>query len=607
MHRTFCSSALVLALFHCFPLAHAADAVVVVTATRFPTRADEVLNDMTILTREQIEASSASGLADLLAAQPGVQIVANGGIGKANSLYLRGTESRHAVVLVDGMRINSATLGDSAIQHIPLSQIERIEILRGPASALYGSEAIGGVVSIITRQSSGAPRFHARAGYGNRNTAELSAGIDGSQGPLRFALTAGHLQTDGTSAIVNPGNAAYHPDADGYRQDNLSGRIGYTISPGHELGANMFYSDGVSRYDPWGAGNYDARSAHTLVGFGIESRNRLTPIWSSTLRLAESMDDSTSYTSATAKSIFKTHQTQATWQHDFKTGAGDFLAAVERLEQHVSSTTDYALTKRTVDSWLIGYRGRLGAHSVQTAIRRDDNSQFGGRTTGSAYYGYRITEAWRLSLGTGTAFSAPTFNQLYYPGFGDPGLRPERGRNREAALVWEHGHAQFSATAYRNRVTDLIATTWVGPSAYDYSARNVNRAQLTGASFTGAASVGAWRWQGNIDWLDAKDETTGKRLARRAREHGSMGVARDFGKWAINTQLVASGPRYDDVANSRRLGGYAIWNIGADYRLAADTAFLVRVTNVFDKRYELAADYASTRAALFVGIRYAPR
>jgi vitamin B12 transporter len=576
-------------------------ATVVVTATRTPVQASEVLNDITVLDRSDIEASGAATLPELLAAQPGVQFVTNGGVGKTASLFLRGAESRHTVVLVDGMRINSATGGDTAVQHIPLSQIERIEIVRGPVSSLYGSEAIGGVVQVFTRRGEGALNGNVEASYGSRNTSDVSAGVSGASNAFDYALSAGHFQTDGVSVIANPKNASYNPDADGYRQDNAAGRVGMRLASGHELAANVFYSDSVSRYDALGAGSYDARIDQTLQGVGIESKNRFAESWTSTLRVADSTDDMTNHAKATSTTAFKTEQKQATWQNDFRTPLGSILAGVERLEQTIASTTAYTTKERTVDSLLFGYMGRLEAHRLQISARRDDNSQFGARTTGMACYGYQILSVLRASVGVGTSFSAPTFNQLYFPGFGNPDLKPERGRNKEATLAWDNGHARAALTRYDNRVTDLIQSVQVAPGVY--LAENVQRAKLAGWTLVVEANRFGWRPRLAYDQLDATDEATGLVLPRRAREHLTLGVAKEMEAFTVNGEVVASSHRYDNAANTRRLAGYAVVNAGLDYRYSTDTTLFARAVNILDKRYELAADYATTRASLFVGVR----
>lgn len=603
MHCRFIAAALAAAFaIPCNTLAAEDEAAVIVTATRMPARASELLNDITVLHRDDIEASGAATLPELLAAQPGLEIINNGGTGKVTSLITRGTESRHTVVLIDGMRVNSATAGDTAVQHIPLAQIERIEIVRGPVSSLYGSEAIGGVVQIFTRRGEGPLNGSIQASYGSRNTSDLAAGLSGSGDVLDYALTAGHLQTDGVSALTNHANSAYHPDADGYRQDNLTGRIGVAVAPGHTLAANLFYSDSVSRYDAFGAGNYDARIYQTLQGASIESRNRVAERWTSTLRIADSSDDMTNHTQATAKTVFKTGQTQAVWQNDFRTPLGDLLAGVERLEQRIDSTSAYTTRERSVDSLLLGYQGRLDAHRLQVSARRDDNSQFGAKTTGMAYYGYQITASLRASVGAGTSFSAPTFNHLYYPGYGNPNLKPEHGRNKEAALTWDNGYARSSITWFDNRVRDLIQSVLVTPP-FGYQASNVQNAHLTGWTFAVEANRFGWRPRLALDLLDARDEGTGRKLPRRAREHLTLGVAKEAGALTISSEVVASSHRYDDAANTRRLPGYGVVNAGLDYRASADTTLFARAVNIFDKKYELAADYATTRAGLFVGVR----
>jgi vitamin B12 transporter len=585
----------------CSTVAAEDDATVVVTATRMPARASELLNDVTVLHRDDIEASGTATLPELLAAQPGIELVSNGGAGKATSLLTRGTESRHTVVLIDGMRVNSATSGDTAVQHIPLSQIERIEIVRGPVSSLYGSEAIGGVVQIFTKRGEGPLGGNIQASYGSRNTSDLTAGISGSADKLNYALTAGHFQTDGVSALTNPANASYNPDRDGYRQDNLTGRVGMQVASGHELTANVFHSDSVSRYDAYGAGSYDARIDQTLQGVGLESRNRLAERWTSTLRIADSTDDMTDHPSATTTRLYKTEQKQAMWQNDFRTPLGDLLAGVERLEQRIASTTDYTTKARSVDSILFGYQGHLDAHRLQVSARRDDNSQFGAKTTGMAYYGYQIVPSLRASVGAGTSFSAPTFNQLYYPGYGNVDLKPEQGRNKEASLVWENGHAHASLTWFDNRVSDLIYSVQVAPSVY--LARNVQKAQLTGWTLAIDGNMLGWRPRLALDLLDAKDESTGLMLPRRAKEHLTLALAKDFGAWSAHGEVVANSYRYDDAANKKRLGGYGVVNAGLDYRYSPDTTLFARAVNIFDKRYELAADYATPRAGLFVGVR----
>lgn len=599
MQRRFIAATLAAAFaIPCSTLAAEDEAAVVVTATRMPARASELLNDVTVLHRDDIEASAAASLPELLASQPGVQFTTNGGAGKAAGLFLRGAESRHTVVLVDGMRINSATAGDTAIQHIPLDQIERIEIVRGPVSSLYGSEAIGGVVQVFTKRDEGPLSGNIQAGIGSRNTSDVSASISGSTDVVNYALTAGHFQTDSVSARTTP---VYDQDQDGYRQDSTSGRIGVHYAAGQELAANYFYSDSVAHYDP-SSGRYDARIYQTLQGVGIESRNRIANLWTSTLRIVDSSDDMATHSSATVKSVFKTEQQQATWQNDVRTPVGDLLAGIERLEQAVAGTTNYPTKDRHVDSLLFGYQGHHEAHRLQVSARRDDNSQFGAKNTGMAYYGYQVTPALRASVGSGTSFSAPTFNDLYYPidgaGYiGNPNLLPETARNKEIALHYDQSGRHVSATLFRNKVSNLIS--WSGLK----SPVNIGQAQLTGLTLAAETNEAGWRPRVELDLLDAKNEANGLMLPRRARKHITLGLAKDIGEWSASGEIVSSSYRYENPTNTRRMGGYTIVNVGVDYRAAARTTLFARAVNIFDKRYELAADYATTRAGLFVGLR----
>jgi vitamin B12 transporter len=576
-----------------------ADAVVV-TATRTPQRASRLTSDVTVISREAIEQAGQSSLVQVLQSQPGLQVTSNGGLGSAASVFLRGTNSDHVLVLLDGLRMGSATLGTTAFQNIPPGQIERIEILRGPASALYGADAIGGVIQIFTRAPEGAPRPRGSAGYGSYRTGEYSAGYGGTVEDTSFNVNAGHLASRSFSA-TRPASTSFNPDRDPYRNTSLSARLAHRLSVNHELGATFFGSEGRTHFDAFPAA-FDHFLDQTLAAWGLYSRNRFTPAWTSTLRIGRGLDDTTAVSGATP-SVFKTEQGQATWQNDVRTPLGELLLAAEYLNQKVTSTTNYPVKERTIRSLAAGYTGHYGAHTLQANLREDDNSQFGDRTTGSLGYGYAIAPGWRLSAGYGTAFKAPSFNQLYFPGFGNPNLRPESARNGEAALRYDGRAHSAGLVAYRNRVRDLIVNVSV-PGTGLVRPANVNRAEIKGVTLTYGYSADGWSVRANADFLDPRDEASGRLLPRRAKRHGALALARESGPWSAGVELFASGYRYDDTANTRRLGGYALANLFAAYRLTPSWSLLARVNNVFDKEYELVRTFATPRRNAFVALRY---
>jgi vitamin B12 transporter len=582
------------------------EAAIVVTATRVPTRVNEQLADVTVIGRAEIEAAGATTLPTLLAQQPGLQIVANGGLGKTTSLYTRGTNAGHTLLLVDGMPLGSATLGQPSLANLPLAQIERIEILRGPASSLYGSDAIGGVIQIFTRKGAGQLQPEAFAGFGSHGTSQLAAGIAGGTDMVSWSLRAARLDSDGFDATT-PKIANTSRDADGYRNTSWNGRLAVTPAAGHEFGTTFLVADSRNHFDGGGATintwNDDETRAWTLY-----ARNRLTPVWTSTLRYGESMDRSESF--APGRSLFATQQQQWTWQNDVKLPLGTLMLAAEDLKQEIESTTAYSARERTVRSLIAGWQARLGNHSWQLSQRVDDNSQFGQKTTGSLAYGYRITPAMTARAAVGTAFKAPSFNDLYYTSpwgsHGNPELLPETAKNRELGLDWlSPTGARLGWTHYDNHIKNLIA--WRDTGGWVYVPFNVGRARITGDSLTGSHAWGPWQAQVALDWMKPIDEETGNRLPRRAARQAKARIAYDPGRWGAGAELVAVGPRYDQPNQTKEMARYELVNLVTHYRVSRDLTLEGRIDNLFGKDYETAWGYRNPGTSLFVGLRYSPR
>ena len=586
---------------------------VVITATRQLQRADELLASVDQIDREEIERAGPGTVFDLLARQPGVQVAANGGPGKTSSLYLRGANANHTILLIDGVRVGSVTSGQPSLESIPLSQIERIEILRGPASAMYGADAVGGVIQIFTRKGEGPALVEAFGGVGTLGTTQLGAGVSGSTGPWSYSLRAAEYETDGVSARKGPYPARtvrhnYDPaldaDRDGFRSRTLAGRLGYTLAPGHELGLNVMRIDSRNWYD---GGGYNARGGADVGNdavtevVAVESRNRLAANWQSTLRLAQSKDESTGFRST---SRYNSKQEQLLWQNDIKLAVGSLMLAYEHLEQSADSTTTYTVKSRDISSFMAGWSGALGNHLLQANLRHDSNSQFGDKLTHVLGYGYRITPQLRANASMGTSFKAPTLNDLYYVGsggyHGDPSLKPEEGRNRELALRYDAAGTRASVVYFDNKIDNLIQWSGLFPI-------QTAEARIKGWEFAYGALLGAWEVTASLDLLDPRNEATDKFLARRARETARLGVTRNFGALTVGSEVFGSGKRFDDAANARRLGGYGLVNLFAHYKLDRNWQLEARANNLFDKDYTLANGYNTLGANVFVGVRYLSR
>ena len=574
---------------------------IVVTATRQATRANELMSDVSVISREEIEAAGQSTLEQVLARQPGIQYQANGGPGASSGVFIRGASPKQSIVLIDGQRTSSATSGDTALSRIPLSQIDRIEILRGPASSLYGADAIGGVIQIFTKRGEGPVQFTASTGFGTDRTSDSSVGVSGNSDVISYSLRAGYYETKGFNAR-NTSTTGVDKDDDGYRNSNYTANFSMRPAQGHEIGVNFFSSSGKSDYD----GKADMVSDQGVSSYSMYSRNKLHSLWTSTIRLGRSTDATKNYKNSTRTTEFRTDQDQISWQNDIKLPIGTALLAAEYLNQKVDSTTAYSEDERSVRSLLAGWTGSLDNHRFQINLRRDDNSQFGGKTTGAATYGYQLTSAWRGHISYGTAFRAPTFNELYFPLSnaanyqGNPDLQPEVAHNREAGVTWERGAHHFSAIYFNNKVTDLISTTGI-------PLQNVARATLEGTSLNYTGQWDNWNGGISIDLGQSRDDVTGKRLIRRADEQIKSHLGYTLGAWTVGGEWQVTGHRFDNAANTERLGGYALVNLFADYRLQKDWSVFARANNIFDKYYELADTYNTPGANLFVGLRYSQK
>ncbi|MGH8713921.1 MAG: TonB-dependent receptor domain-containing protein [Casimicrobiaceae bacterium] len=570
----------------------------VVTAARTPQPWSELVADVTVIGPEDIARGGAQSLTELLRRVPGVEIVMNGGPGSTSGVFLRGANTNQTLVLIDGLRIGSSTSGTAALEAIPLDQIDHIEILRGPASNLYGADAIGGVIQVFTRRAGDTLAAHASAGYGTHRSGAFSGGASGRTGSWRYTFDAGHAQSTGFNAIANPANFSFDGDRDGYRRDDAGGSIAYAFAPEQELSARFVKSRLNAQFDA-GPG-FDDRTITTVESYALASRNRLTSWWTSRLEVGGTGDASDTRT-AFGPSTFTTRQRLYAWQSDFTLPRGTLALALERREEQVGGDTAFPVESRNTNAVAGVYRLADGPRSLQLNLRRDDSTQFGARTTGALAYGYRIAPEWRASASYGTAFKAPTFNDLYFPGFSNPDLRPESARNAELALRYASGPVVAGVVAYRNRVRDLIV--FQCDADFHCAPQNVAAAKLQGVTVELGLDLGGTSVRASID-LQRPEDDAGRLLPRRARRHAAIAVEHAVGSVRLTAELVASSRRFDDASDTRPMGGYALLNLAAEVPLGARWTAFARLDNALDKHYELAADYNTAGATAFAGLRW---
>ena len=592
-----------------FPFTAYADTpmeLLIVTPTRMPQALDTTIADTTVLDEQDIQNSGATDVPSLLKNLAGVEFYQSGGTGKQSSLFLRGTNPSQVLVLLDGVRINSATTGATAIDQLMLDQVERIEVVRGNVSSLYGSEAIGGVIQIFTKRGKGKPAFNVSGGIGSHNTQRLAAGFGGEMGRTAFDVQVSKFKTDGVSAIKPAIVPTVNPDNDGYDNTSLSGNVRHAFNPDNSLTASVFQSSGDVQYDnAFAAATTDLNTGKsTLSKFALVSDNRLNASWQSKLQVAQGTDDYKDYLNGVQVSFIKTNNRQIDWQNTLAAGsAGSVLLGVENLDQQVSSDTAYTKNGRKVNALFAGYTGSYGAHRVQVNIRQDRYSDFGAANTGLLGYGYAMNDAWRATASISTAFKAPTFNDMYGPASwgSNPGLNPERSRNGEVGLHYAAGSQQMDAVYFNNFTRDLIVYQWPAGMV------NLDQARSDGLELSYAGQFGDTGVKAALTAQNPRDAKTGLALLRRAKSFGNLGVTQQLGTWNVGGEWQYSGKRDDiDINTFARttLGSYSLVNLSASHDLSKQLKLSLRADNLFNKDYMLAHGYNTLGRTLFVGLSY---
>ncbi len=589
---------------------------VVTTATRAPQKLSDVLSDMTVLTRDDIERQAVGSVADLLRRQVGFEMIRNGGPGANTSLFVRGADTRHTTLLIDGVRVDSQASSGASWNAIPLAQIERIEIVRGPASALYGSDAIGGVVQIFTRKGDGKPVVDLGIGGGNRGLVKADASVSGRTGIVDYALSVAAEDSNGFNARPAPATPTFTPDDDGYQSRNASLRLGVQLAAEHRLEVSALTSHVDADYDASATAKTDDRTVSDTRAMRLAWAAQ----WSSDVRSELSVGESSErYETQPSPYVTKTRVRTYGFNTSWNLGAaGTLQGLLERREDQLDNTGVIGgHGKRHQDAVGAGWSWASGPLSLQLNARHDRDSEFGGTSTGAVAGGYRLGAGWRVQASAGTSFRAPSLYQRFSDS-GKASLRPEQGRNAELGLHYAAGRDEFSITAYRNRVRDLIVyvskpvSGVAGPCPNLYGCYdNVSEGRLQGLSLRGATALGAVRLSGTLDLQAPKDSDKasanyGKLLARRAKTHGTVRAETDIGAWTLGGQVLASAKRTDNLATGNQLGGYALLDLDAQYAVTRQLNLQFKVDNVADRKYETARTYAAAPRQVFIGLRFTP-
>ena len=588
----------------------------VVTATRVLTPVTQVIADVSVIDRAALELAGQSSLRDVLATQPGVQLSSNGSYRSNTGVFLRGAASSQAIVMIDGVRVGSATSGMAALENIPLERIERIEILRGASSALYGADAVGGVIQIFTRLPEKGSSSELRIGGGSDGQQQISASARGGSERFAYSLGVSREKATGISVLV-PAAGNYNPDEDGFTATSMDARFTTVLNRQHALTLALLRSQTDYQFDGKPFPNplaltaltTDAWTKTTLNHASLKWDAQWSERWKSTFTLGGSEDQSvqeyyrTSDNQLGGSSQFNTLRRQATWQNDVRFGKDVLTVLLENRNETIDSTTAYTVTSRDVRSAMASYAWNTEEWNALFIARKDENSQFGHFNNWSAAGGYRITPAFRFVGSIGTSFQAPTFNQLYYPGYGNTALQPQQNRATEWGFKYQEGLFSGSALVYRNDIQGFILP-----------ATNV---QSSKALLQGVTLAGEWKsddilYSLSYDYADPRSYSTSAaandlRLVRIAQHTVNARTTQTVGNAQVFAELRYSSDREDNNLNFTgrdTLPSYTLLNLGVNWKMRKGFSILARVNNVTDASYQLANGYAMPGRNFLVSLNW---
>ncbi|SIT72756.1 vitamin B12 transporter [Ectothiorhodosinus mongolicus] len=567
---------------------------IVVTPTRTAQTVDASLASVTVIERAEIDRLQPRSFADLLRSRAGIDIAQNGAFGQQTSVFLRGTNSNSVVLLVDGVRVSSATTGAPAWEFLPVDQIDRVEIVRGPRSSLYGADAIGGIIQVFTRQGDGPARLRGHVGGGSFNTREGSLGIAGSSQDTRYNFSVSRYQSDGIDVLTGVGDDR----ADGITSNNLSARIDHQVDERLGLFASLLYSQGEADFDRDVFEGFVARrepllrdwNDFTLASLSVGANIAVSEHWDAQISLAQSRDERETFVDEEFDSRINTRRDIFTWSNALAVNSvWDAVVGIDYQRDTVNATTSYDETSRYNWGGFAQLQGALGAHNLIGSLRYDDNEAYGSKTTGQVAWGYDLSESWQTRVSYGTAFRAPTFNDLFFPDdptFGpqsNPDLKPEASRNLEFGVRYSQQDLAMDLVIFQTDIEDLII--------FDGIPQNVDKARIRGLEFELIAELDDWRLGSTLTLLDHENRANGNELPRRPNASARLDVDRIWNGWTYGVSATAQGRSYDDVVNNNRISGFGLLDLRASYALTSNWMLRAKVANVLDNGFITVLDF----------------
>ena len=615
----FAFSATALALWAQPGFAQDNDDTQVVTANRFAQPASSVLAPTTVVTRAEIDRWQAKSLTDVMRRLPGVDVAQNGGLGQTSSLFIRGTNSSHVLILIDGIRLNQAGIsGSSDLSQIPLSLVQRIEYIRGARSAVYGSDAIGGVVNIITGRAQ--PGTTLTAGVGSQGYQSYDGSTQQMLGDAtKLTLAGNYTYTRGFDVGAGYPND-YGPaqgDRDGFMSKTLYGNLEHQFSDELSGFVRGYGFDNRTAYD--GSLTYD--KDFNVVGLA-DTRQLYSQTWDTGLRYNRDIYSTqliASYSRTkdinydprngrygAASTFDDVTQYNLQWGNTVQVGQGAMSGGIDWQKETTEPGTNYlaeGYEQRNTGLYLTGQQ-QFGSVTLEGALRGDDNNQFGWHNTWQTAASWEFISGYRVFASYGTAFKAPNLSQVYSPGYGNPDLEPEKSKQWEGGFEGLTGPVNWRVSGYRNDIDNLIDSD---PATYRYY--NISKARIKGVEATASFDTGPLGHQISYNYVDARDGETDQQLVRRAKQQVKYQLDWTIYNldWSVTYHYL--GDRFDNDYNSYparrvKLGGVSLWDLAASYPVTSQLTVRGRIANLFDKDYETAYGYRTPGTEYYLSASY---
>lgn len=591
----------------------AEEPTIVVSAARSEQVVTDALPHTTLIDRATIEQSPASDVVGLLKTQAGVSITQSGTSGSLSGVRMRGGETSHTLILLDGVPMNSLSAGSHpSLEHISLSSIERIEIVRGNVSALYGSQAVGGVIQIFTRKPNGNDAT-IRVAAGSHGQRQASVQVRGGNEVVQATVGISHDQVKAVSALNAADIAkinAYqtvNPEKDGYKNDSANAHIRYRPNANNEFGLHFLESRGKNNYDSqYAANNKAVQYNKTKVqNISLYANNQLNKNWKSNVRLSQftdraydRYDEASSWSSG--ESLYQTRTQEAAWQNNIHSNFGEFIVGVSRKQQKLASDTTYDETRRTTDSLWLGYNLDKARHHLQLNARTDKLTKIGRENSGAINYGFDVTDNIKVFAGYSNGYSAPDFAQLYYPNYSNPNLKTEHGTYVQAG-------AQYATDAWGGRVTlfETHSRDKIASDPVTYLPININRAKAKGVEWHGWYNANGWNIDSSLTYQEVTNRATGARLIRQPRILASVGVGKSWGKWHAQADWQVQGNSTD--VQKTKVAGYGVVNAAVTYSPLTNVKLGLSVGNLFNRHYQTVYGYNSMPRNVLLSLQYQPK